>query len=219
MFGCVATIALVLAGCGNTTENLIEEGIEQAIEKDSGEDIELDFDRDDGLRIETDEGTMTIDEDGSFVIEGEDGEMLTGEATNEGFTVTDGDETVVLDVDENDGQVTAETEDGSLSAGPGVPDGWPSSVPRPMGLNDLNGSTISADGQTLMTVSGTAPQGAAEYFDNYEAALEGEGFSSTSYFESDGFRQGTYEGAEYTVSLVGDDDSSNIAVTLMSVAN
>jgi hypothetical protein len=219
MFGCVATIAFVLAGCGNAAENLLEEGVERAIEKDSGEDIEFDFNGDDGLTIETDEGTMTIDEDGSFVIEGEDGEMLTGEATNEGFTVTDEDETVVLDVDEDDGQVTAETEDGSFSAGPGMPDGWPSSVPQPMGLDDLNGSTISADGQTLITVSGTAPQGAAEYFDNYETALEDEGFSSTTYFESDGFRQGTYEGDEYTVSLLGDDDSSNIAVTLMLVAN
>ncbi len=214
-FGCLATVALVSVGCGEIAENLLEEGVEQAIESDTGENVEFDFDGEDGLSIETDEGSLTIDEDGSFVIEGADGEVVTGEATEDGFTVTDEDGNAVLDVDEDNGQVTAETEDGSFTSGPGMPDAWPGSIPQPDGLDDLNGSTISADGDILITASGTAPEGAGDYFDSYESSLEDAGYDRTSYFEGEGFRQGTYEGADYTVSVFGEDESSNIAVTLM----
>lgn len=216
-FGCLAAVALVSAGCGEIAENLLEEGVEQAIENDSGEDFELDFDGENGVSIETDEGSMTIDGDGNFVVEGADGEVITGEATDEGFTVTDEDGNAVLDVDEDNGTVTAETEDGSFTSGPGMPEGWPGSIPQPEGLDDLNGSTITTDGQTLITASGTAPDGAGDYFEAYESSLENAGFERSNYFESEGFRQGTYSDSKNTVSVASDEDSSTINVTLVPV--
>ncbi len=212
----LAAVALLSVGCGEIAENLVEEGVEKAIESDTGENVELDFDGEDGLTIETDEGSMTIDEDGSFVIEGADGEVVTGETTDDGYTVSDEDGNAVFDVDEENGVVTAETEDGSFTSGPGIPDAWPGSVPEPAGLEDINGSTITTDGQILMTATGTASQGATEYFESYAASLEDDGYERSSYFESDGVRQGSYENGEYTINLVGDDGSSTIAITLMS---
>lgn len=209
-----AVVALLATGCGELLENAVEEGVEQAIEADSGEDVELDFNGEDGLRIETDEGTMTIDEDGNLVVEGADGEVITGEVTEDGYTVSDGDGEAVFDVDEEGGQVTAETEDGSFTAGPGMPDAWPSEIPQPEGLDDIAGSTITGDGQVLINVGGTASSGAIAYFESYTSSLEDAGYERTSYFESDGVRQGSYQGNGFTLNVVGDEGSSNIAVTI-----
>lgn len=212
----MAAISAVATGCGDLAENLVEEGVEQAIEAESGEEFELDFNGEDGMRIETDEGTMTIDEDGNFVIEGPDGEVITGETSEDGVTVTNEDGDEVLTIDEEDGVITSETEDGSFTAGPGVPDDWPASVPTPEGLSDANGSSVTGGGEVLISVSGSPDGSAVDYFDSYESRLEGAGYARSSYFESDGIRQGTYEGSDFTVTLVGDDGSSNIAVTIIS---
>lgn len=217
--GSVAALAMLLAGCGEIAENLVEEGVEQAIEADSGEDVELDFNGDGGISIETEEGSMSIDEDGNFVIEGADGETVTGEANEDGFTVTDEDGSSVIDIDEDNGQVTAETDEGSFTAGPGMPDDWPGSVPQPSGLDDVNGSSIDADGQILITVGGTTSGDATDYFDDYTGTLEDAGFSRSSYFEQDGFRQGLYDGSDFVVSVVSDPDASSILVTVSSDSN
>lgn len=217
--GSVAALAMLLAGCGEIAENLVEEGVEQAIEADSGEDVELDFDGEDGIRVETDEGTMTIDGDGNMVIEGADGETITAETNEDGFTVTDEDGSSVIDIDEDNGQVTAETDEGSFTAGPGMPDDWPGSVPQPSGLDDVNGSSIDADGQILITIGGTTSGDATEYFDDYTGTLEAAGFTRSSYFEQDGFRQGLYDGSDFVVSVVSDADASSILVTVSTEAS
>lgn len=216
LIGGLAAVALLATGCGEIAENLVEEGVEKAIEADSGEDIELDFDGEDGLTIETEDGSLRVDEDGSFVIEDADGEVVTGETTDDGYTVSDEDGNAVIDFDEDGGVVTAESEDGSFTAGPGVPADWPGSVPEPSGLADVTGSTIVSDGQVVMSASGTPSEGTTEYFESYASSLESDGYERTSYFESDGLRQGNYENGDYIISLVGDEGSSTIGITLMS---
>ena len=57
----VTVAALGFSSCSaivdRATEQVVEEGVERAIEADSGENVELDFDTDDGtFRIETEEG-------------------------------------------------------------------------------------------------------------------------------------------------------------------
>lgn len=208
---------LVLTGCGEIAENLLEEGVEQAVEAESGEDVELDFNGEDGLRIETEEGTMTIDEDGSFVLEGADGETVTGNSTDDGFTVTDGDDEVIFETDEETGQTTMETDDGSFSSGPGIPSDWPGSVPQPQNLSGINGTTIVADGESVFSVTGNASGDSNDYFEDYEATLEGAGFERASFFETEGFRQGTYEGSQYSVAIMT--DGNDVVITVTSAAS
>lgn len=213
----VGAVALITVGCGDLAENLVEEGVEQAIEADSGEDVELDFNGEDGFRIETEEGTMTVDEDGNFVIEGADGEVITGETSDDGVTVTDEDGSEVMTIDEDSGQFTVDSEDGSFTAGPGIPEAWPNNVPRPEDLDDVNGSTITGEGELLVSLAGTPSGDASDYFASYESALSDAGFERSSFFESGGVRQGAFESDEFMVNVVTDNDNSTVAVTVTSV--
>ena len=210
---------LVASSCGAIAEKVAEEGAERAIERETGEDVDLDFNSDGGFAVKTDEGSIRVGEDGSFVVVGEDGEVITGGADGDGgFTVQGDDGSAVLDVDGDSGEITFQGDDGagSISAGPGIPDAWPGNVPKPDGLNDVNGTTIIGDGQTAISVSGQPPGTASDYFDGYAAVLTAAGFTSDTFFESGGNKQALYEGAGWSVSLSAIDGSSNptIAVSL-----
>ena len=145
--------------------------------------------------------------------------MITGGADGEGgFTVQGDDGSAVIDVDGDSGEVTFEGEDGagSISAGPGIPDAWPANVPKPDGLNDVNGTTIIGDGQTAISVTGRPPGTASDYFNTYAAVLTAAGFTSDTFFETGGNKQALYEGSGWSVSLSAIDGDSNptIAVSL-----
>lgn len=212
----LAVVILLLGACGG--DGVSETLIEQAIERESGEDIDFDLDGDGGFSFETDEGSFQLNEDGSFTIVGEDGEVITGETNNEGdVTIESEDGTSTFSSDSESGEVTFESEgeSGSFKTVAGIPDEWPSDmVLPPLGLVDVMGSVVTGDGQMFISVTGTAPQGAAAYFDTYGGALEGSGHELMNFFEGDGFRQGTYVGPAYSVSLVGDDEMSTIAASL-----
>lgn len=212
----IAIAALALTGCGDIAENLVQEGVEQAIENDAGGDVDLDFNGEDGFSIQTEEGSMTVDGDGNFVIEGADGETMTGEANEDGFTVTNEDGTEVFEATGSDGEFAAESEDGSFTAGPGMPEGWPSAVPQPPDLTELNGSSITTEGELLVTATGTTSGDVVEYFDDYGSDLEGNGFERTSYFEGEGFRNGTYQGSGFLVSTFADGGSSTFTVSILN---
>jgi len=214
--GSAVVVAMLLTGCGEVAENLLEEGVEKAIENDSGEDVELDFNGEDGIRIETDEGTMTIDGEGNMVIVGEDGETITAQATEDGVTVTDGDGEEVLNIDDDNGQVTTESGEDSFTAGPGMPEQWPNAVPKPAGLEDVSGTTIVSNGNISISITGTSPGDAEGYFDEFASTLEDAGFTRSTFFEGEGIRQGTYEGTDYTVSVFADGSTSTMGVTITS---
>ena len=196
----VVTVSLIMTGCGSITEKIGEESLERAIESQSGEDIEFDFDGDGGISIDTEEGSIRVGEDGSFIVEGEDGELFTGQSTDEGFTV-----------EGEDGESTFKT----VSQ---IPEEWPSSqVLPPAGLADVTSTVVTGDGQIFITVVGTAPQGGAAYLDAYGAGLQSAAHERTSYFEGEDFVQATYQGPTYAVSITAFDSNaaSNVSVSLL----
>jgi hypothetical protein len=219
LIAATAVAGLGITACSNVGEKIIEEGVERAIENESGEDVEIDFNSDGGLTFESDEGSVRIGEDGSFIIEGEDGEVFTGQQTDDGFQLEGEDGSQVISVDEDGGNVQIESQDAdgnSFSAGPGIPAEWPTlQVLPPAGLTDVNNSVIVAEGEMLMTLAGTAPGGAGEYYDTYTAILETAGFNRASYVEGDGFKVGSYEGNGYQVAVTSNEASSTIALNLM----
>lgn len=215
---CAAVAALLLGACSDAGDRLTEEGIERVIENETGEDIDFDFDNDGGFTFESDEGSIRIGDDGTFIIEGEDGEVISGESNDGGFTVTDGDGTAVFNVDQDgDGGFSAQSDDGSFASGQGIPSAWPTAVPRPEGLTEVFGSVLSSDDGMFISVNGMAPGDPFVYFEGYVGTLMATGYNQASYFEGDGFRQGTYDGPMYDVTVLADETSSNIGVTIMEM--
>jgi hypothetical protein len=214
-----AATALPLSGCGGLQDKVTESAIERAIESESGGNVNFDLNGDGGFSFESDEGSIRFGEDGSFTIVDENGQVFAGESSEEGFVVQGEDGAAIIDVDPESGAVSFQGQDGqgSVRSGPGVPQEWPvgKALP-PAGLVDVTGTVIEGDGQMFISVTGTVAQGARDYLNAYGSALEGGGYERTSYFESDGYTQATYESAEYTVSVVADDanDRSSVTVTL-----
>ncbi len=62
----------------SATEQIVEEGVERAVEADTGENVEVDFDSDGTFSIETDDGGLSVDENGSFELETENGSITAG---------------------------------------------------------------------------------------------------------------------------------------------
>lgn len=209
----VAIATLAFSACSG--ERFAEEGIERAIERETGEDIEFDFGGDNGFSFESDEGSIRIGEDGSIIVEGPDGEVFTGEANDDDFTITGEDGSIVFEADNDAGSFRTESEDGSFSAGPGFPDNWPDAVPRPEGLADINHTVITGDGQMFVGLTGAAAD-VVEYFDAYSTVLGAAGYERSSYFEGDGLRQGLFAGP-YGVNVVGEQTSSMITITVTKV--
>jgi flagellar basal body rod protein FlgG len=212
-----AGIALVAASCGGSTES----GIEELIEQQGGGDVDLDLDRDGGFSIQTEEGGMTIDEDGNFVITGEDGEVITGNADDEGnFTVESEDGTITGSEDddgnftiesedgtitgsEEDGEFSVEGEDGSLtiSSGEEMPSEWPSDIPQPDDFLIATSSVIGTGDDILIGLVGETSQDVADFVEDYGDALISAGFEQASSFESDGSILRLYTNDTWDVSV------------------
>jgi|GEM_PF-1128099 len=237
--------AVFASGCGaivdRVSEQAVEEAVERAVEADSGGNVEVEFD-DDGIRIETDEGdvTLTADDDG-VQIDGvdADGNEFSLDADEDGvvaesdgggsldidsdgtFTATDGEgEVVTGEFDEEDGSVTVEGADGEtvFSTAEGIPDEWPSDIPRPDGLSDVQGSVIGGDDGRQISITGTIESDPTEAFDRYSAALVDAGFETSSTSSGDTVSSATFERDDRTLSLsvIGDGaGSANVTVFLI----
>ena len=185
-----------LAGCGDSAEN----GIEEAIERQSGGDVDVDLDSDGGFSIQTEDGSMTIDEDGNFVITDDNGETITGQAGAD------------------DGEFNVESDDGSFSAGATteLPDDWPTAIPEPDGLAVSGASVIGSDTERVITVSGSVDGDG--FVDSYGTALESAGFTQDSTFESGDTVNRVYSNGDWNVGIVffGDASEDQVTVTIYS---
>lgn len=217
-------LCLIATGCGAIGEKIAEEGAERIIESESGENVELDFDRDGGLSIETEEGSFSVNEDGEFVVTGEDGSVFTGTAGEDGLTVTDenGEEIVEIDADGETGSISVNGEESTYRIVTGVPDEWPSEVPRPEGLTIETGSYINADGETVITLVGMPSGDATEFATTYSDALLAAGLEETGRFdqESDGVStaQRTNENDRWIVAITSFSDGSENSITISLIS-
>ncbi len=199
--GASAALLIALGGCGKAAEKIAERGLEEAIENEGGGDVDIDLGGG-GFNIETDEGSIRVGEDGSFVIEGEDGQVITGDS-------------------DDGGGFNLQTDDGEnvFRAGDGIPDEWPSDVPRPDGLSTVQGTYSSSGGFVQITVVGTPSGTAADYLASYAASVEALGYERTSYFEGNGNTQYSFEGPTWLVTLFGNDNGAPTATVGVSPAD
>lgn len=237
----VATIAaLSFSSCSalidRAIEKATEEGVEQAVEADSGEEVELDF-SDGEVRVESDEGdiTLTADENGVEIdgtdadgndfsvdadengleIESEDGPSL--DVDDDGtFVATDGNGEVFTGEADDDGSFRVEGSDGEalFATSEGIPEQWPGDVPEPEGLSDITGTYFSEGEDLSIVVTGTAPRDA---FDRYTDQLEDAGFEEDSTFtQGDEAASSTYQRGERRVSVTVQslDNASEMVVAL-----
>ena len=222
----VAVAALGLSACGAVAEKIAEEGAERIIEGETGEDVEIDFNGDGGISVQTEEGSVRIGEDGSFEVVGEDGEVFTGQAGEDGFTVEGEDGSAVINID-GDGEnaditFSDEDSDGSYRVGEGVPAEWPSEVPAPQALSDIQHSVSNFDGEFAITIHGSSAQTASDFASQYHAQLEASGYERTFLTDSADFVSATFEGSNWSISTNSSsngDGTSRLAVTLISSAD
>lgn len=125
---------------------------------------------------------------------------------------------VDINIDDDTGEATFETEDGTLSAGQGsIPDAWPSDIPLP----DLEGITSSeiANGASgdFITVLGTTDLSADEAVAFFVDALGGWTEASRMTFGDPGGRtiQLGYEldGRELLVGIVEDGSTTTLSLS------
>lgn len=200
MFGvAVVTTLVTVSGCAKAAEKFAENRIEDAIESEGGGDVDIDLGGDGGISFESDEGSVRIGEDGSFIIEGADGEVITGNADDEGFNV--------------------QSQDGEnvFRADSGIPAEWPADVPRPDGLADIQGTYTSGSGFMNITVVGTPSGPASDAAAAYAGSLELLGYERVSFFEGNGVTQYSYNGPTYNVSLFASNDPAQLTVGLTPV--
>jgi len=193
-----AALALGFTGCGDSSES----SVEKLIESQSGGDVDVDLNGDNGVSIQTEEGGMSIDEDGNFVITDADGSVVTGNAGGE------------------DGSFSAESDDGSfrVDASGGIPDEWPSDVPRPDGIDDASATVTQSSTELAITVTGQAGE---SFVDDYGSALEDAGYERTTNFESDANVTQVFENDTWIVSVNSfpGSDGTQVAVSLFPSAN
>ncbi len=214
-----AIAALTFSSCSSlverATEKVVEEGIEQAIEADSGEDVELDFNADDGtFRIETEDGSFSVDGDeGTFVLETEDG-TFEGSGDENGFEVTDENGTTVIDADfdeSGDGSIEIETEDGTFSAGEGDWGQWPDVVARPDFAGPPVISVLAQDGEVFAFATGEVTSDPQSAVDDYVATLSGFDVDQTG--TSQGFAQTSLSNGEFRVDVSSTQNTLSVTVS------
>lgn len=193
-----ALAAFSMSSCSSlverATEQVVEEGIERAIEADSGENVELDFNADDGtFRIETDEGSFSVDgEEGTFVLETEDG-TFEGQGDENGFEVTN-----------EDGTFTSSAGEGDWSL-------WPSVVVRPDFTGDPVVGGVESDGQLWTFAQGEVTADAQDAVDTYVATLDG--FEVTDTSTADGYAATRLSNGEFRVEVSATDNALNVSVS------
>lgn len=200
----LGAVAIATTGCGRLVERATEEGVERAIEADSGENVDIDF-SDGQIRVESDEGDVTFSADENGVnIDGTDadGNDFSVDADETGLEAQGGDGASVnvdedgtfVATDENgevftggaddEGSFTVEGADGEavFSTAEGMPADWPSDVPQPEGLRDLTGTSFAGAETLTIVVTGTTAEGDFDAFERYNAKLVDAGFEEESTF-------------------------------------
>lgn len=234
-------LASLTAGCGKIAERATEEAVERAVEADTGGDVDVDF-SDDGISVQSDEGdfTLNVDEDG-VAIEGTDadGNDFSLDADEGGVNAEGGDGTFDLDSDGNftvtdeNGEVTTgevsaddnsldftvEGDDGNavFNSGEGIPDQWPSDVPRPEGLTEIFGTYIADESGENVVVTGSTGDSAQDAFDTYAARLVDAGFTEDSKLnQGTEFYNATFSRGDTTVNLTAQStgDSTDVVITV-----
>ncbi len=241
----LATIALtvVATGCGNlverATEEAVERAVEEAVEADTGGNVDIEF-NDDGISVESDEGdfSLNVDENG-VEIEGTDadGNDFSVDADEGGINAESGDGTFDLDSDgtftatDAEGDVTTgeisgdgdsvdftvEGEDGDsvFASGEGIPEQWPSDVPRPDNLEEVFGTYTSDGGDAAVVVTGTTGATAQNAFDDYVSRLDADGFSEQSKLnQGSDFYSGTFTRGDTTVSVTTQSNGDSTGVVI-----
>ncbi len=223
-------LAVIATGCGNlverATEKAVERAVEEGVEADTGGDVDVDF-NEDGISIQSDEGdfNLSVDENG-VAIDGTDadGNDFSLDADENGVNAESGDGTLDVDSDgtftatDADGDVTTgqvssdgnsvdftvEGEDGDavFTSGEGIPTQWPSTVPRPEGLDNIFGTYIAEAGDQNVVVTGTTGASAKDAFDDYVDRLSDAGFDEdTKFNQGRDFYSATYTKGDITVSV------------------
>jgi hypothetical protein len=234
-------LATLAAGCGRIAERATEEAVERAVEADTGGDVDVDF-SDDGIAIQSDEGdfTLNVDENG-VAIEGTDadGNDFSVDADESGVNAESGDGTFDLDsdgtftvTDENgevsSGEVSAdgdsvdfsvEGDDGNtvFNSGEGIPDQWPSDIPRPEGLTDVVGTYIADGSEENIVVAGSTGNSAQDTYDTYTARLIEAGFAESSKLnQGTEFYNATFTRGDTTVSVTtqATGESTDVVITV-----
>jgi major membrane immunogen (membrane-anchored lipoprotein) len=207
-----ASVAL-LAACGSSTE----QGIEELIESQSGEDVDINLE-DGSFSVESEDGTFSVDEDGNFTVEGADGETITGQADGDGnFTVEGADGETIVGESDGEGDFSMESEDGSFSVDSSgeIPESWPAEVPVPDDFDVGSASVIESPDGSLITANGTSSLDNEAFVAAYGAALESAGFDKLGEFSGDGSVSASYEGAEWSVAIAGTiGTSDNISISV-----
>lgn len=78
---------------------------------------------------------------------------------------------VDLDLDSSDGSYEITTEDGTLSMGAEMPDGWPDDVPLPDDLIVTGGSNMSSGDEVMVVVAGVSSMSADDIMALYADEL------------------------------------------------
>lgn len=200
----LATLALT-AGCSQIAERATEEAVERAVESETGEDVDVDLDfNDDGFSIESDQGDITFSADGDGIeIDGtdDDGNDFSLDASEDG-----------LQIDGADG-------DSVYNTGEGIPEEWPSDVPRPEGLADVFGTYVSEGTDENVLVSGKADGDASDVFADYVGRLADAGFEETSASnQGDEFRTAAFNRDDriVTVTAQSTDGRTDLIVVIGS---
>ena len=140
------------------------------------------------------------------------------EALVEGSTGAD------VEIDDEGGSVSVETEDGSMEVTGGdsaeVPDGFPSDMPLYDGTVVM-GQAIEVDGETSYNVAIEVEDDVADIADWYSSELDAEGWTITFEMsnDSDGMEMVTYQVEKGNMTgqviIAHEDEETTVAVTVV----
>lgn len=216
-----AVLAVTASGCGALIERATEEAIERAVESEGGGDVDIDFSQD-GIQIEgTDENgegfSFDLDEEG-FDVRTENGESIT--IDEDGFTQVDENGEVTtgeLNTDGDSTEFIVEGEDGEtvFRTSTDIPDEWPSDIPRPDSLSEVNSSYQAEGGSMFIIVGGQTSESSDDFADDYIAGLESAGFVQESIYADSSTRGGTYArgGENVAINVAEFGGTTQVAIT------
>ena len=165
-----------------------------------GNDFSVDADEG-GINAESDDGTFDLDSDGTFTATDADGDVTSGGVSTDGDGV----------------QFTVQREHGDavFSSSEGIPEQWPSDVPRPEGLEEVLGTYIADAGDENVVVTGSTSDSAQDAFDDYAKRLVDDGFTEDSKLsQGTEFFSATFNKGDMTVSVTTQSSTGSTSVVI-----
>ena len=166
------------------------------------------FSADDGqMTFEGEDGSATVevdadgDGDGGFTVTSDGREVLSGEFDDSGdFSVTDDEGDTIVGQTDDDGFTVVDADgETTFDSGTSIPDAWPDDVPRPEGLDGVEGVAIDQAGEAAISVSGSTDDGAA-WLAAYSDAVLAAGFEDVGSMSMG--EEGEYFGATRGDALI-----------------